>query len=435
MEEIFWDKEIETISKEELKKLQLFRLNELLNNACQSLYYKSVFREKNLSSFSLKSLDDVKYLPFTTREDLLRHYPFGLLTVEKEDIIRFHTNSGAYAPKKGIFYSKDDIAAWSALVARSFYTAGVRETDIIQALVDFELYSSGFGCQLGGEELGAMVIPSGNFNLFRQIQLMRELGTTVLYIPPGILPNLLDTFYDHNLDPHTDTELRIIILGEEPVSLANKITAENSFGLQSFNSYGILEINSPAMAIECSQHEGMHIWEDYYYIEIIDPKTLQPVKDGEWGELVITTLNQEAMPLIRFRTGDITRIIADHCHCGRTHRKIDFISSRTDDLFFISGHALYPAQIETTLKYIPEVGDNYVIYLEKIDNRDELVIEIEVADNLYLDNYGKLETIKKYISSRLYEETKVFPIIKLVQNNYFNMNNIKYIKKVVDKRK
>lgn len=434
MEGQFWDS-METLSRDELKKLQLFRLKDTIRRAASSLFYRSKFKQHQITADALHSLEDIQHFPFTTRQDLSTHYPFGILSIERSEVVRFHSSTGAYAPKKGIFYSRDDLSSWASIVARSFNTAGLVTTDIMQVMTDFGLHPTSHGCELGGEELGLLVIPAGNISMHRQIQLMKELGTTVLYLPAGILPSLIDAFYELNLNPSVDTELRLLIVGESPLNEEEKKKYENILRIPIHRSYGILEINSPGMAIECEQQQGMHIWEDYYLIEIIDPQTLKNLPAGEWGELVITTLNQEAMPLIRYRTGDITRIIEEPCPCGRTHRRIDNTTRRSDELFFIQGRALYPSQIAETLKRVPEVGDNYVIYLDTVDNNDQLIVEVEVVDNLYLDNYGKLECLTKNISSRIFEETKIQPKIKLVQNNYFLEQNYKNLKQVVDRRK
>ncbi|HOK99522.1 MAG TPA: AMP-binding protein [Bacteroidales bacterium] len=434
MEGQFWDS-METLSRDELKKLQLFRLKDTIRRAASSLFYRSKFKQHQITADALHSLEDIQHFPFTTRQDLSTHYPFGILSIERSEVVRFHSSTGAYAPKKGIFYSRDDLSSWASIVARSFNTAGLVTTDIMQVMTDFGLHPTSHGCELGGEELGLLVIPAGNISMHRHIQLMKELGTTVLYLPAGILPSLIDAFYELNLNPSVDTELRLLIVGESPLNEEEKKKYENILRIPIHRSYGILEINSPGMAIECEQQQGMHIWEDYYLIEIIDPQTLKNLPAGEWGELVITTLNQEAMPLIRYQTGDITRIIEEPCPCGRTHRRIDNTTRRSDELFFIQGRALYPSQIAETLKRVPEVGDNYVIYLDTVDNNDQLIVEVEVVDNLYLDNYGKLECLTKNISSRIFEETKIQPKIKLVQNNYFLEQNYKNLKQVVDRRK
>ncbi|MCX7987663.1 MAG: phenylacetate--CoA ligase [Bacteroidales bacterium] len=434
MEGQFWDIRLETISREELEKLQLYRLKNTIQRANASLFYRSLFKQFQVKPDAITKLQDIQNLPFTTRNDLSSHYPFGILSVERSEVVCFHSNSGAFAPKKGIFYTKDDLSAWSALVARSFTTAGMVSTDILQVMVDFGLQNTGHGCEIGGEEMGVLVIPAGNISLHRQIQLMKELGSTVLYLPAGILPSLVDTFYDLNLTPTLDTDVRLIIAGEDLLTPQQKNKYDNLLKIPIIRSYGILEINSPGMAIECEQQDGMHIWEDYFLVEIIDPVTLKPLPAGQWGELVITTLNQEAMPLVRYRTGDVTRIIDKPCGCGRTHQRLDVVSQRLDDLFFIQGRALYPIQIAETLKRVPEVGDNYVIYIDTENNNDQLIIEVEVVDNLYLDNYGKLECLTKNISTRIFEETKVTPRIKLVQNNHFIQQNIKHLKQVVDRR-
>ena len=434
MSKIYWEKELETMPRKDMAKLQHERLKKTLGFALQSQYYKNLFKEKGLTVDSFKSIEDISKIPFTTKANLRDNFPYGFLAADKKDTIRLHSSSGTTGNPTVIFHSKHDLDSWANLVARSMFAVGTRDTDVFQNICGYGLFTGGLGFQYGAERLGALTIPAGAGNSKRQIKLMRDYGTTVIHTIPSYVVHLVDHFRDLNLDPRTDTDLRILIIGAEPHTEETRLRVQEMMGIKAFNSFGLSEMNGPGVAFECEHQTGMHLWEDSFYMEIINPDTLEPVADGEIGELVLTTLNRQAMPLLRYRTRDLTRIIPGECACGRTHRTIDRIKGRSDDMFIIRGCNVFPMQIEKVLMQIPEVGNNYIIILETIEGVDEMVVEVEVKDGNFLDNFAKLEKLTKYITNEVKNEVLVTPKVKLVEPNHFPPCEGKAIR-VNDKRK
>ncbi|MFA5535233.1 MAG: phenylacetate--CoA ligase, partial [Mariniphaga sp.] len=324
--------------------------------------------------------------------------------------------------------------SWANLMARSLYCAGIRETDVFQNICGYGLFTGGLGFQYGIEKLGALSIPAGAGNSLRQIKLMQDYGTTVAHAIPSYLGRLHEVFEMHGLTPQKDTLLRTLVIGAEPHTEEQRKRIEDLFGVKAYNSFGLSEMNGPGVAFECIYQNGLHIWEDAYYVEIVDPDTLQPLPDGEYGELVMTTLNRQAMPLIRYRTRDITRIIPGKCKCGRTHRRIDRITGRTDDMFIIKGCNIFPMQIEGILLKIPEVGSNYLINLETINDVDEMVVSVEVKKEWFKGDIHKLDLLTKQITSMIRDEVLAKPIVKLVEMGSLPQQEGKAVR-VLDNRK
>jgi phenylacetate-CoA ligase len=419
MAQIYWEKDLETISRNDLEKLQLERLKATLGYALQSQYYKTLFKEKNLSIDSFQSIRDIHKIPFTTKENLRGHFPYGFLAAEKKDVIRLHSSSGTTGNPTVVFHSKHDLDSWANLVARSMFTAGIRDTDVFQNICGYGLFTGGLGFQYGAERLGALTIPAGAGNSKRQIKLMQDYGTTAIHTIPSYVPHLVDVFRDSNLDPRTDTDLRIMVIGAEPHTEETRQRIQEMLDIKAFNSYGLSEMNGPGVAFECNNQNGMHIWEDCYFVEVINPETLEPVANGEVGELILTTLDRQAMPILRYRTRDLTRIISEPCECGRTHRRIDRIKGRSDDMFIIKGCNVFPMQIEKILMQIPEIGQNYLIILETINDTDEIIVEVEVKDGIFMDTFAKLERLTKHITNEVKNEILVTPKVKLLEPNHF----------------
>jgi phenylacetate-CoA ligase len=416
---MFWEKELETMSRKELGEFQFKRFQKTLSFALQSNYYKTLFKEKKLSTGSFKSIEDIQKIPFTTKEDLRGHFPYGFLAIDKKDVIRLHSSSGTTGNPTVVYHSQHDIVSWANLVARSMFTAGARNTDVFQNICGYGLFTGGLGFQYGAERLGALTIPAGAGNSKRQIKLMRDYGTTVIHTIPSYIVHLVDFFRELNLDPRIDTDLRLLLIGAEPHTEETRLRIQEMMGVKAFNSYGLSEMNGPGVAFECEYQSGMHLWEDCFYAEIIDPETLLPVKEGELGELVLTSLDREAMPILRFRTRDLTRFIPGQCACGRSHKRIDRIKGRSDDMFIIKGCNVFPMQIEKVLMQVPEIGNNYLIHLETVEGSDEMIVEVEVMDGAFLDNFSKLEKLSKHIANEIRNEVLVTPKVKLVQPNHF----------------
>ncbi len=411
----YWEEEFEDLSRADLEKLQVERLNKTLGNAMRSPYYKKQFGEKGIKPGTIKSVSQIRDLPFTTKQDLRNNFPYGFLTLPKKEIIRLHSSSGTTGNPTVIFHNRHDINSWANLMARSLFCAGVRDTDVFQNISGYGLFTGGLGFQYGIEKLGCLSIPAGAGNSLRQIKLMQDYGTTVAHAIPSYLGRLYEVFEQQNLDPRKDTKLHTLVIGAEPHTEEQRQRIEDMFGVKAYNSFGLSEMNGPGVAFECTYQNGLHIWEDAFIVEIVNPDTLEPVEDGEYGELVMTTLDREAMPIIRYRTRDITRIIPGKCECGRVHRRIDRIVGRTDDMFIIKGCNVFPMQIEGVLLKIAEVNTNYLINLETINGTDEMVVNVEVKKDWFTGDIRKLDRLTKQITAQIRDEVLAKPIVKLVE--------------------
>lgn len=414
---IYWEKDIETMSRADINKFQLERLKQTISRAAQSTYYGNLFKQQGITANSVNHVSDINKIPFTTKEDLRGHFPYGFLAVEKKEVVRLHSSSGTTGNPTVIFHNHHDLDAWANLVARSMFAAGARDTDVFQNIAGYGLFTGGLGFQYGAEKLGMLSIPAGAGNSKRQIKLMQDYGTTVVHTIPSYVPHLFDVFGEHNIDPRTETDLRILFIGAEPHTEEARLRIQDMLGVKAFNSYGLSEMNGPGVAFECQYQQGMHLWEDSFLIEIINPQTLEPVAEGEVGELVLTTLNRRANPILRYRTRDLTRLIPGTCTCGRTHKRVDRMKGRSDDMFIIRGCNVFPMQIEKVLMQIPEVGNNYIIVLENNNDVDELIIEVEAKEGIFLDNLAKLERLTRQITTEIKNEVLVTPKVKLVEPN------------------
>lgn len=411
---MYWEREIETLPRPELEALQLSRLRQTVQQALRSPYYAALYRQLGLSLNAIGSLSDIGKLPLTTKQDLRDSFPYGLLAIGKSDVIRLHSSSGTTGNPTVVFHNQHDIDSWSSLMARSLYAAGVRPSDVFQNICGYGLFTGGLGFQYGAERLGCLTIPAGAGNSQRQIKLMRDFGTNAVHAIPSYLHRLAEVMAQEGFDPHKTTELRIFIVGAEPHSEEQRQRIEAAFGVKAYNSYGLSEMNGPGVAFECTRQNGLHVWEDAFLVEIIHPETLEPVAEGEIGELVMSTLDRQAMPLLRFRTGDLTRILPGTCPCGRTHRRLDRITGRSDDMFIVKGCNIFPMQIEGVLMKIPDLGSNYLLTLETIDGVDELIIEVEVARRVDLGDGRRLEWLSATLTRQIRDEILVTPIVKLL---------------------
>jgi len=409
----YWEKSIETLPRQELEKLQLERIKSTLTVASNAPYYKDQFQKHNISPDAIRCLDDFRKLPFTTKADMRAKYPFGLLAGNLDDAVRIHSSSGTTGNPTVIIHSQHDLNSWANLVARCLYMVGLRKKDVFQNSSGYGMFTGGLGFQYGAERLGALTVPAAAGNSKRQIKFITDFKTTALHAIPSYAIRLAEVFQEEGIDP-TESSLKTLIIGAEPHTDEQRRKIERMLGVKAYNCFGMTEMNGPGVAFECLEQNGMHIWEDCYLVEIIDPETLQPLPDGEIGELVLTTLDRNMMPLIRYRTRDLTRIIPGECPCGRTHRRIDRIKGRSDDMFIIKGVNIFPMQIEKILVQFPELGSNYLITLETLHNQDEIIVEVELNE-LSTDNYIELENTRKEIVRRLKDEILVTPKVKLVK--------------------
>ena len=428
---MYWNAELETLDPAALQGLQLTRLRQTVARAAASPFYGRRFKEAGIDADHLKSLEDVRRLPFTTKDDLRAH-GLQMLTLPLADMVRLHASSGTTGQATVIYYTRADIEAWADLVARSLYMTGMRNTDVFQNMMGYGLFTGGLGLHYGAERLGALTIPIGAGNSQRQLQLMQQFGTTAIHIIPSYALYLLKTFADQNLDPR-DLPLRLAFIGAEPHSEDMRRRIEAAYGLKAYNSYGLSEMNGPGVAFECPEQNGMHVWEDSFLMEVLYPNTLEPVPPGETGELVFTNLTRQGMPLLRYRSRDLASYDDTPCACGRSFRRLSRIMGRTDDMLIIKGVNIFPMQIEKVLLAMPEVGTQYLVELTRKDFSDVMLVKVEVQQNFFQEDLRHLKQLQKRITIALKNELLVTPQVELVEPNTLPRTEGK-AQRVIDKR-
>jgi phenylacetate-CoA ligase len=431
---MYWEKDIETMDRDRLGAIQLARFQDTLKKAGKSSYYDTLFKKVGLDTDRVDSLDVIGEIPLTTKDDLREHWPYGFLAVSKDELIRMHSSSGTTGRATVIFHTAGDIEKWTNLVARSMYMAGMRKDDVFQNMMSYGLFTGGLGFHYAAEKVGALVIPAGAGNSKRQIQLLRDFETTVIHIIPSYALHLSTVFEEVGVDPSKDTKLRMAFLGAEPHSEKMRRKIEDIYGFKGYNSYGLSEMNGPGVAFECPFQSGLHLWEDQFFVEIIDPRTLKVLPDGEEGELVLTTLVREGMPILRYRTKDLTRIIPGRCECGRTHRRIDRIKGRTDDMMILKGVNIFPIQIEKKLMEIPGVGTNFQIILEREGFNDTLYVKVEIQKEFFAGDLKQLEKMRHSIVEELRSDILITPKVSLVEPGTLPKSEGKAVR-VIDNRK
>ena len=409
----YWQPELETMPRAELEKLQVAKLKKSVEIALKSPFYGKRLGELGLTPDDFNSVSDIRKIPFTTKADLRENYPFGLVGGNFDDAIRIHSTSGTTGHPTVVTYSRHDIDSWANMIARDMYMVGCRNSDFFQNSSGYGMFTGGLGFQHGAERLGATTIPAAAGNSKRQIMFIRDFGTTCLHAIPSYAIRLAEVFKEEGIDPRS-TKLRTLFIGAEPHTEEQRRRIERLLGVKAYNSFGMTEMNGPGVAFECKYQNGMHLWQDNYIIEIVDPDTLEPVPDGEMGEMVLTTLDRDMMPILRYRTRDLTRILTGECACGRTHRRIDRIKGRTDDMFIIKGVNVFPMQIEKILVQYPGLGSNYLITLSTENDNDILTVEVEL-DDMDTDIFPELEKMKKDIQRSLKDEILLTPRVRLVK--------------------
>ena len=428
---MFWQKDIETISRKALEELQLKRLKQTVRRAYKNIpFYKESFSKLNIKPNDITSLKDIRKLPFTTREDLRENYPFGMLAVGKEQVVRLHTSSGTTGKPKAIFFSKKDVDQAAELIARCLIMTGIRKDDVLQNMMTYGLFTGALVMHYGAEKVGVLVIPAGPGNTKRQIALMQDFKTTTLHLTPSYALYLASVMSNEGLVPGRDLSLRRAYMGSEPYSEETRNKIEKFFEIDVYNSYGLSEMNGPGVAFECMEKDGMHLWEDNFILEIIDPDTGEKVPEGEKGELVLTTLCREAMPILRYRTRDIVMIIPGKCKCGRTHRRISRIIGRSDDMIIIRGVNIFPQQIERVLMGIKAVAQNYQIVLESFD---KITVRVEISKDLFDGRVEHLVNLQNDITEKLRSEILVKPKVELLEPGTLPVTEGKATR-VIDKR-
>jgi phenylacetate-CoA ligase len=377
-----------------------------------SFYKERLFKAGIREPEDIRSLEDLKRIPFTTKQDLREAFPYGMLSVPLDEVVRLHASSGTTGTPTTIYFNREDIRRWSGFVARCIYGTGCTKTDVFQNMITYGLFTGGLGFHAGGEEVGMLVIPSGPGNTTRQFKLMRDFGTTVVHATPSFLLHVESRMKEEGVN-RDSIHLKRAFAGAEPYSEDTRRRIEALLGIDVYNSYGLSEMNGPGVAFECQVKDGLHIWEDGYIAEIINPETLEPVPDGETGELVLTILCREATPILRYRTRDISGFYPDPCPCGRTHRRLRRITGRTDDMLIINGVNLFPSQIEEVIMGIREVGNNYLIVVEKDGSLDRLTVKTEVGPDIFMDDARPLNALKEKIRKILQASITINPRVEL----------------------
>ena len=428
----YFNPSMETMTREQIEELQLKRLKATVQHCMDSAFYRKRFDDIGLSPDDIKSLDDLRKIPFTTKQDLRDTYPFGIRSVPLEQCVRLHSSSGTTGNPTVILHTQKDLDEWANAVARCLWMVGARPDDVFQNTSEYGMFTGRLGFQYGAERLGMLTIPAAAGNTKRQIKFMTDFGTTVMHAIPSYATRIFEVMQQEGIDPRRDTKLRILAIGAEPHSDEQRKRIENMLGVRAYNSFGMSEMMGPGVAFECKEQNGMHIWEDYFIVEIVDPKTLLPVPDGQMGELVLTTINREAMPLLRYRTRDLTRILPGDCPCGRHHKRIDRMRGRTDDMIVLKGVNIFPIQIEQILMQFKELGSNYLITLDTEESNDAMTVEVELVDG-FTDDFTLLQGLTQRIAHALHDEILLTPHVKLVPAGTLPVSEGKAVR-VIDRR-
>jgi len=425
--------EIEKMPPEELKACQLSKLKTAVGWAMRTPYYKEQLPKAGINSpDDIKSLEDIRRIPYTTKEDLRKGFPYGFLSVPLENVVRLHASSGTTGTPTTIYFTADDIKRWAYLMARCIWGAGCTKSDVFQNMISYGLFTGGLGLHAGGEEAGLLVIPSGSGNTSRQFKLMQDFGTTVVHATPSFLLHVEARMKEEGVSRES-LKLRKAFAGAEPYSEDTRRRIEELLKIDVYNSYGLSEMNGPGVAFECQAKTGLHLWEDGYIGEIIDPKTLEPLNDGEKGELVLTCLCREATPILRYRTRDLTSFYTEPCVCGRTHRRFHRITGRTDDMLIINGVNVFPSQIEEVVMSMKEVGNNYLIVLDKEGALDRLIVKVEIGPEIFMDDSRPLNALKEKIRKVLQATITINPKVELHESGSLPVSEGKAVR-VQDKR-
>ncbi|MBR6558861.1 MAG: phenylacetate--CoA ligase [Clostridia bacterium] len=398
---MFWQKDAETMERGEIEKLQLYKLKKLVDYVYTNVpFYRERLDKAGVTADKIKTLSDIKYIPYTTKEDIRDTYPYGLFAQPMKNIVRIHASSGTTGNPTVVGYTKNDLKMWSDCVSRLVVAAGATEEDIVQICFGYGLFTGALGLHYGLEQLGATVIPISSGNTEKQLKMMKDLGTTALVSTPTYAMYIAEVAKEIGIDPRT-LKVRLGLFGSEGCSLEMRSKIEEAWNLFATDNYGMSELCGPGVAGECRYRNGMHIAEDHFLPEIIDSVSGDVKERGEWGELVVTTLSKEGIPLLRYRTKDVSCLNYDTCECGRTHVRMEKPKGRSDDMIKIKGVNVFPTQIESVLISIPQVGPHYQIVLKTVNFMDDFEINIELIDGSLLTKYSELENLQKTIRHKL----------------------------------
>ena len=431
---MIWNESIECASRDEMHRIQSVRLVETVERVYHAVpAYRRKMQEAGLVPADIRSIDDLPKLPFTTKADLRDNYPFGMFTVPMSEIVRVHASSGTTGKPTVVGYTRKDLNTWSEVVTRSLCMAGVYRNDIVQVAYGYGLFTGGLGLHYGTENLGATVIPISGGNTEKQIRLMQDFGTTVIACTPSYALFLAEVMHDMGVAPES-LKLKVGIFGAEPWSESMRREIEQKLRLKAIDIYGLSEIIGPGVSCECEHQAGMHVNEDHFVPEIIDPETLQPVAPGERGELVFTTITKEGIPLIRYRTRDLTRLNYGRCVCGRTLVRMEKCFGRSDDMLIIRGVNVFPSQIESVLLEMSETEPHYLLIVEREGTLDTLKLMVEVQEQFFSDEIKELENLRRKITHKLQSTLGISVEVKLVEPKTIERTAGK-AKRVIDNRK
>lgn len=430
-----WNPEIECMPREKMEALQLERLKWSVQWAYERVpMYRKKLDEHGVVPGDIKSLKDVQKLPFTYKHELRDYYPYGMFAVPLQEVVRVHASSGTTGKPIVVGYNRYDLENWTELVARMVTLAGVTEGDIAQVSFGYGLFTGGFGLHYGLERVGATVIPISGGNTDRQIMIMQDFGTTVLICTPTYALHMAEVAEEMGINPRTDLKVRLGLFGGEAWSEEYRRELNEHWGMLATDNYGLSEVNGPGVAGECPLLQGQHIAEDNFLIEIVNPETGEPVAPGEKGEIVITTLNKQTMPMLRYRTKDISSINYEPCECGRTTARLAKITGRSDDMLIIRGVNVFPSQIESVLMEIEGVEPHYQIVVTKKGYLDEIEIQVEVSPEMFSDRYKELEDLEARVRNQLFKTLSIHPRVRLVEPKSIERTAGK-AKRVIDLRK
>lgn len=432
---VIFQPEWEAMPEEALRDLQLDRLKDLALYVYERIpFYREAFDAAGVDPQAITSLKDIEKLPFTTKQDLRDAYPFNMFAVDQDEVIRIHCSSGTTGTATVVGYTEDDLKNWGDCFGRFLMAAGADHRSLIQIAYGYGLFTGGLGAHQGAESIGATVLPMSSGNTKRQIQLMNDFGSNVLCCTPSYALLIADAALEAGYDPKRDFKLFAGILGAEPFSEGMREELQAKLGIKVLDIYGLSEVMGPGVACECEQQNGLHVCEDHFIIEILDPTTLEPVADGEWGEVVFTTLTKQCSPLIRYRTRDISRIITGTCECGRTFRRMDRISGRTDDMLIIRGVNVFPSQIEEVILGFDEIAAHYQIVLSRKGPLDHVELQVETVPDFVFDEVRLLENLKRRVQNELKSNLQIAVEVKIVSPKTIERSEGK-AKRIVDLRK
>ena len=431
---MIWNDFIECMDRERLTKLQSDRLSVMVERLYYNVpFYRNLFQKNGIEPGDINSVDQLKYLPFTTKQDLRDNYPFGLFAVPKSEVVRVHASSGTTGKPTVVGYTRKDIGTWSEVMARTLTAAGAGKTDVLHIAYGYGLFTGGLGVHYGAEKIGATVIPMSGGNTQRQLQLMEDFGSTIIACTPSYALFLAEAIYEAKI-PISNMKLKVGVFGAEPWTEEMRKEIEEKLKIKAIDIYGLSEVIGPGVASECAHQKGLHVFEDHFIPEIIDPNTLEVLPYGQLGELVFTCITKEALPLLRYRTRDLTILNPEKCSCGRTIIRMQKCLGRSDDMLIIRGVNVFPSQIETVLLEMSETKPHYLLIVDRINNLDVMEIWVEVDEQFFSDEIKKLEGLKKKIQHNIESTLGISANIKLVEPKTIERSEGKS-KHVIDKRK